>query len=79
MIEIEIKNTIKNEMPPIAGFTLVLQRTCSSGVRSLAPKLKENFKNNQLIKNEKKVLIKRNSARNETRYCGSTCMIRMIS
>jgi hypothetical protein len=56
--EIEIRKTIKKDMPPIAGFMLLDQRTCAISPSVLAPRLNENFKKSQLIKNEKNALIR---------------------
>ena len=64
--EIEIRKTIKNEMPPIAGVTLLDQRMLLGSFFALEPRLKENFRKSQLIRNEKKTLIRKKEKRKQT-------------
>jgi predicted dithiol-disulfide oxidoreductase (DUF899 family) len=62
-------------MPPIAGFTFAAQRTCPPESCSLAPRLKENLSNNQLIKNEKKVLRTKKTLKKIRRNCPSKAIM----
>ena len=62
-------------MPPIAGFIFADHLTWFISPSLRAPKLNENFKKSQFIKNEKKALIKKKSAKNVTRYWGSKIIL----
>ena len=66
--EIDTKNKMKNEMPPIDGLTVLDHRTWPGVMFSRVPKLNEKRRNSQLMRNEKKVLMHKNSIRKNNEY-----------
>ena len=65
IIEIDIRNSIKNEIPPMAGFTVVAHLIWFTSDDVLTPRLNEKRRNNQFMRKEKKLLIKKYRSRNK--------------